>query len=620
MQKFINRIIQFQQGDAEPIDWNNMKKQLKWMVQFGKPYKKRISFLLALSIFFTLLGVAYSYVYKWLAELVVDAVPTILDFAQQQFSSAMARGFWGTVSWILGLIPSWAIWILVGYLLYKVVMFAWSLFMQFFTIRLSMDCGLGIKRLVFKAILESDWMSLAEFHSGDLVNRITGDADTVSGFVLDTIPSMIVTVIQFIAASAMMIYFDWRLMLLAMIGVPMYLFVIRVKARRTRDYNKRGRELASENGSFLNESMYNIMVIKSFMLVPEFLKRYRKIHDKMYDLTYETKRYGIVTGLLIGSVSKVVGYAITGFMLYRILEGQLSIGVLAAYSVLYGQVAGPVNSIMGFIMGSIEITASAERVMKLFDLPRDRTQSSEAVLQFAQLAKKQGGMGLNIDDLSFEYLEGKPVLDHANISVSVGESVALVGPSGEGKTTMVRLMLGLLEPNGGKAYMTTPGGETLPLSVETREFFSYVPQGNTMFSGTIRDNMLLGDPDASDEEIIEALKQACSWDFIERSPEKLDSKLGERGLGLSEGQAQRLAIARALLRGAPILLLDEATSALDIYTEKAVLDNIFNDSKIKTVVLTTHRPSVFQICDKIYRIKQHQVDLVQSSRAQAASF
>jgi ABC-type bacteriocin/lantibiotic exporter with double-glycine peptidase domain len=307
-------------------------------------------------------------------------------------------------------------------------------------------------------------------------------------------------------------------------------------------------------------------------------------------------------------------------MLYRILEGELSIGVLAAYSVLYGQVSAPVNAIMGFIMSSVEITASAERVMKLFDLPRDRTQMPEAVLAFEQKAVKQGGMGLRISNLMFEYIEGKNVINNANIDVAVGETVALVGPSGEGKTTMVRLMLGLLEPNSGSANLTIPQGDTLPLSVETRRFFSYVPQGNTMFSGSIRDNMLLGDPDATDDMIIEALKRACAWTFIEAAPNGLDSMMGERGLGLSEGQAQRLAIARALLRGAPILLLDEATSALDIYTEKQVLDNIFADGRIKTCVLTTHRPSVFQVCDKIYRIQKGKVDLVQTNRTETAVY
>jgi len=620
MQRIIKSIVRFQNDEVEELDWGKMKGQIRWMFQFGKGYRGRIGFLLGLSIFFTLLNTAYAAVYKYIIEWIMPRIPDAVTFAQDTFQDAMSRGFRGTVEWVISLIPPWIGWVVLAYILYKILMFCWSLFMQFFTMRLSMDCGLGIKRKVFKAVLESDWMSVSQFHSGDLVARIAGDADTVSGFVLGTIPSLIIACVQFIAASVMLTYYDWKLMIIALIGVPMYLFVIRLKARRTRDYNKRSRELGSENSSFMNESMYNIMVIKSFALVPEFLKRYKKLHDKMYDLTYEMKRYGIVTGLIIGSVGTVVGYGISAFMLYRVLEGQLSWGVLGAYSILYSQVAGPASSIMGFIMGSIELTASSERVQKLFELPRDRTQLPGEVLAFEERARRDGGMGLSIEGVNFEYVEGHRVINDANIDVEVGETVALVGPSGEGKTTMVRLMLGLLTPNEGSALLTTPGGATLPLSVETRAFFSYVPQGNTMFSGTIRDNMLLGDPNATDEEIIDALKRACAWDFIERAPDQLDAKMGERGLGLSEGQAQRLAIARALLRGAPILLLDEATSALDIYTEKAVLDNIFTDGRIKTCVLTTHRPSVFNVSDKIYRIQRHKVELIQTTRSAAASF
>ena len=625
-QRILQSIVRFN-NEAEELDWGKMKSQLKWMLPFGRDFRGRITFLTSLSIFFMLLGVAYAvaykYVFDFLSENIFPQAPELLAFAQSTFRDALQRGFRGTILWAISLVfpqYAWIIWILVAYLLYKFLMFVWNLFMTFFTLRLQMDCSLGIKRKVFAAILESDWMAVSQFHSGDLVNRIAGDSETISGFVLGTIPSLIIQVLQFFAASAMLIYYDWKLMVVALVGIPMYLFVIRLKARRTRDYNKRIRELSSKNGSFLNESMANIMVIKSFALVPEFLKRYRKIHNEMYELTYEQTRYGIVTGKIIQLVTGIVGLGVAAFMWFRILNGELTLGVLAVYTVLVGQVAGPVNAIMGFIMSSVQTTASSERVQKLFELPRDRTQMPENVQRFEHIAKEQGGMGLMIDDLSFSYIAGRPVVEHVNIDVSVGETVALVGPSGEGKTTMVRLMLGLLEPSSGTAVLTTPKGDTLPLSVETRAFFSYVPQGNTMFSGSIRDNMLLGDPDATDEMIIDALKRACAWDFIERAPDQLDSKLGERGLGLSEGQAQRLAIARALLRGAPILLLDEATSALDIYTEKAVLDNIFSDGRIKTCVLTTHRPSVFQICDRIYRVQKHKVELIQTSRSEAASF
>ena len=624
VQRLIRSIVRFRNVDVEELDWGKMKEQLKWMLPFGKEFRGRIGFLTSLTLFFTLIGVAYAAVTKWVADLfqeyVAPRLPELMQFAQDTFREALDKGFMGTIRWGLSLVPPWIGWVIVAYVLYKILMFCWNLFMTFFNMRLEMDCSLGIKRKVFAAILEGDWMSLTRFHSGDLVNRIAGDSDTIAGFVLGTIPSLIVQIVQFIAASALLIYYDWKLMVIALLGVPMYMFVIRLKARRTRDYSKRGRELGSKNGSFLNESMANIMVIKSFALVPEFLKRYKNIHNEMYALNYETKRYSIVTGLIVNFVTGIVGLGISAFMWYRLLDKQVTFSVIVAYGALYGQVAGPVSAIMGFIMGMVETTTSAERIMKLFELPRDRTQLPENVKAFEQIAEKQGGMGLSINDLAFEYIEGRPVMRHSNIEVNVGETVALVGPSGEGKTTLVRLMLGLLTPTSGSAMLRTPNGDTLPLSVETRAFFSYVPQGNTMFSGSIRENMLLGDPNATDDMIIDALKRACAWDFIERSADKLDSKLGERGLGLSEGQAQRLAIARALLRGAPILLLDEATSALDIYTEKAVLDNIFTDGRIKTCVLTTHRPSVFNVCDKIYRVQKQTVELIQTSRAAAASF
>jgi len=355
------------------------------------------------------------------------------------------------------------------------------------------------------------------------------------------------------------------------------------------------------------------------MLVPQFIRRYRELHEEMFALTVEQKKYGIVTGAILGVVGRALSLAVTVFLGVRLIDGYITFGTLAAFGMLRGMVAGPVNSIMGFIMSSIQITASAERVMTIYELPRDRTQVPEVVKEFAQKADRDG-MGLRVDNLEFAYEKGLVVLHDVNIEVNPGDTVAFVGPSGEGKTTLIRLALGLLTPDRGRAYLTTGRGEELELSVETREFFSYVPQGNTLFSGTIRENMEMGNPEAGEEQIIQALEQACIWKFVESLPVGLDTPIGERGIGVSEGQAQRLAIARALLRGAPILLLDEATSALDIYTEKEVLDNIFNGGICKTCVLTSHRPSVFTVCDKIYRVRQRSVELIKASRDDEVEF
>lgn len=619
MQKLLNRLVGFQHETVEDINWRRIWHQLKWMNSFSKGYRGRLSILTGINIFFTLIGIWFVYLYKDIVDLVMREYQTILSTIENIISQMRYTSFWDKITYIYHMLPSWTIWVVLGYLVYKVVTYLYSLFMQFFSLRLSMDLALGIKRKIYATILEGDWLSLTKYRAGDLVQRATSDAETVSGFAMSTVPSMISQAVQFVVALVALLTQNGILSLLAFIGIPMYLFVIRLKGKRIRDFSKRSLELGAKHSSFLYESMANIMVIKSFMLVPDFIRRYRALHQQSYDLTVEQKKYGIVTGAVIGMVGRVVSIAMFVLFTVLLIDGKMTMGALAAFGMLSGRVSGPVTTFMGFIMGSIETSASAERVMTLYELPRDRTQVPEAVKEFGKKAEVDG-MGLRIDNLDFAYVKGETVLHDIDITVNPGETVALVGPSGEGKTTLIRLALGLLTPDKGTARLVTGRGEQLDLSVETRDFFSYVPQGNSLFSGTIRENMEMGNPDASDEMIINALKQACIWPFVEMLPEGLDTPIGERGVGVSEGQAQRLSIARALLRGAPILLLDEATSALDIYTEKDVLDNIFKEGVCKTCILTTHRPSVFTVCDKIYRVRQRSVELIKEHRDQAVSF
>ncbi len=623
IKKFMNRLVGFQNDVVEDINWKRVWSQLKWMNTFSRGYRGRIGVLTGFAIFFVLLGVAYAKFYGNLVNQIYSEGMNILARIQGLGAEAQGLTIFEKFELIFRTVAKFIqidmIWIALAYIVYKFLMYCYSLFNEFFTLRLSTDLGLGIKRKVYATILESDWLSLTQYRAGDLVQRVSGDADTISSFAMSTVPGLIVQAVQFVAAFWTIASMDWMMTALAFVSVPMYLLVIRIKGKRTRDYSKRSLELGSKNSSFLYETMANIMVIKSFMLVVQFIGRYRKIHQEMYDLALEQKKYGIVTGAIIGMVSRVVTLLITAFIILRMLDGKLTIGDLMTFSMLAGMVSAPITSVMGVVMSSISITASAERVQTIYDLPRDKTQVPEAVSEFAKKVDADG-LGLSVDNLAFAYVKGEKVLHDVNITVNPGETVALVGPSGEGKTTLIRLALGLLTPDAGRAYLKTGKGETLDLSVETREFFSYVPQGNTMFSGTIRENMQMGDPAADAPRIRKALESACLWSFVETLPSGLDTVIGERGVGLSEGQAQRLAIARALLRGAPILLLDEATSALDIYTEKEVLDNIFQSGICKTCVLTTHRPSVFTVCDKIYRVRQRSVELIKATRDQQVEF
>lgn len=212
------------------------------------------------------------------------------------------------------------------------------------------------------------------------------------------------------------------------------------------------------------------------------------------------------------------------------------------------------------------------------------------------------GFEVRMSDVNFAYVENNQVLRESNFTAKPNEIVALIGPSGEGKTTMIRLILGLTHPGDGTVSLIDINGNKVEINADTRRYFSYVPQGNTILSGTIADNMRMVKDDATDEEIIEALKTACAWDFVSKLENGINGKLGERGRGVSEGQAQRIAIARAVLRDAPVLLLDEATSALDVQTERQVLRNIIQQRPNKTIIVTTHRPSVLDMCQRVYRV------------------
>jgi ABC-type multidrug transport system fused ATPase/permease subunit len=257
------------------------------------------------------------------------------------------------------------------------------------------------------------------------------------------------------------------------------------------------------------------------------------------------------------------------------------------------------NNIVSIIPSFLTTSVSAHRIKELAELPKEEHISMDA--------EGLDSLSVRMNDVDFGYTPDAPVLQHVDFQAAPGEIVALVGPSGQGKTTMIRLILGLVVPQSGAAGIVTQAGEFIPGNADIRRYFSYVPQGNTILSGTIAENMRIVKEEATDEEIIECLKTACAWDFVEKLPEGINSPVGERGRGLSEGQAQRIAIARALLRDAPVLLLDEATSALDVATERAVLRNIMNDHQERTCIVTTHRPSVLNMCRRVYGVMDKEV-------------
>ena len=260
--------------------------------------------------------------------------------------------------------------------------------------------------------------------------------------------------------------------------------------------------------------------------------------------------------------------------------------------------SGAFNNVISIIPSFLNSSVSAHRIRELVELPKEA--HIEKSHEFDAMA--EDGFTIQMKKVDFSYTKDKKVIQYSDFEALPGEIVALVGPSGEGKTTMIRLILGLIQPQRGEALLMASNGQKVLLNAETRHFFSYVPQGNTILAGTIAENLRMVKENASDEELIEALKLACAWEFVEKMQNGLNTQLGEKGRGLSEGQAQRVAIARAILRDAPILLLDEATSALDVTTERKVLKNIITRRPNKTCIVTTHRPSVLNLCQRVYRV------------------
>lgn len=548
-----------------------MYEETKWMYTYAKKYKFQIVFYIFLGVLTTVMGLASSVGSKYL----IDAVT-------------------GQDSGNIALIA-----------LFIVAMGLFSIGINAITTmisaRINIKVNNEIQAEVFDKILVADWISMKEFHSGDLLNRLNGDVNTVASSILSWIPSLITRSAQFFGILAIILYYDPTMAVIALGSAPVMLIVSKTLMKKMRDYNKRMRQVSSDVMSFNEESFQNIQSIKAFDLVGLFSKRLRDVQQNYKDVFLDYNKFSVYTSSFMSVVGMFVAYACFGWGVYRLWTGHITFGTMTLFVQLSGQLSSSFKSIVSLVPSAISATTSAGRIMEFFKI-KDESELEDDKAKLIQNNTQGKGLSVVLDDVEFSYNENKTVFKHADIVANPGEIVALVGPSGEGKTTMIRLLLGLINTKSGNASIKDINGVSCKISSATRRFFAYVPQGNTIFSGTIAENMRMVKQDATDAEIVEALKAACAYDFVNKLPDGINSKVGERGSGFSEGQAQRLSIARALLRKSPILLLDEATSALDVFTERQVLRNIMNMGYARTCIVTTHRPSVLTMCDKVYKI------------------
>ena len=480
--------------------------------------------------------------------------------------------------------------------------------------RISMKVDAEIKNDIFAKMMVTDWESLMAYHTGDLVTRWSADASNISSGILNWIPNLIIYTVRFISSFAIVVYYDPTFAMFALLGIPFSALLSRPLLKRMKKNNERSAAMNAKLYGFNQEAFSNIQTIKAFDLISYYVDRLKKLQSEYITMRLDFQKMSMATSILMSLIGFVVSYSCYGWGIYRVWSGVISYGTMTMFLSLSGTLTSAVNSLVGLVPTAISLTISAGRLMDIVQMPQEDFTADREVERFEKKYQNVG-IGLKLQDISYSYASGTQVFCHAALEAWPSEIVALVGPSGEGKTTMLRLLLALLVPKEGDAFVCAGGTqgekmETLPLSPSARKLFSYVPQGNTMFSGTIAENMRNVKQDATEEEIIEALKLACAWEFVEKLPLGIYSEVKERGGGFSEGQAQRLSIARALLRKAPILLLDEATSALDVTTERRVLRNIMADTRRRTCIVTTHRPTVLNICSRVYGIRNKRCEVL----------
>ncbi len=463
-----------------------------------------------------------------------------------------------------------------------------------------------IRADIYEQVLRTNWESLAKYRSGDLLYRVNGDAGMVANTILTFLPNVVTTLISFGGAFIIVVQNDPWMAVIALLGAPISFLTSRYSAKRMRQFQRDNQSVASDRAVFDQETFQNLQFIKAFGMLDRVTEKFHRIQKESVDVALRQNKFQQYMTITTSLVGQAVGYACYGFAVFRLWQGQISYGTMTMFVSMAASLRGSFSGILNLAPMVIRAGISAERIMEITSLPRDSMEDKEE----AEEIKKQSlekGVYVHMEHVDFAYEEEKWIYQGADFRAEPGEIVALIGPSGQGKTTTLNLILGLYHPQKGEILIGNPGGNKLRASSSTRCMFSYIPQGNTMFSGTIADNMRMVKPEASDEEIRSALEAACAWEFVGKLEHGMDTEVRERGTRFSEGQKQRLSIARALLADAPVMILDEATSALDVATERRVLRSIIKKEPNRTVIVAAHRPSVFSMCSRVYQVGNSQI-------------
>ena len=537
---------------------------LKWLIKNGKGSIPYIIILTATSIFLSLISLKF-----------VSVSREVINIATNTTEGKMLN----------------ACILLVVLLLIRLLT---QIFTSYINVHASSKLEISLKRTIFKNLVNKDYLALSKYHSGELLNRLNNDVSVIVTGVITIIPSAALFLTSIIGGFIYLYTIEKTLALIILAVGPLVFIGARLYSVKFKTLHKQCQEANGKTQSFMLEMLQNLLVVKSFSNENTVLDHSEELQRKSYKLRIKRTSVSVVSTIAMFIIFNAGYYFSLAYGAYKLSIGLLTFGDVTAILQLVNQIQSPFKSVSSLIPQVFSMFASAERLIELENLKDEKISGDTLPQDIYKNAEE-----IVFENVRFSYNEDSKI-SVMNFSFKIGEFTAIAGESGIGKSTAIKLMLGILTPTSGRIYLKSQGKE-YTLGKSTRSLFSYVPQGNLVLSGTIRENIAFANSDVTDEEIIKSAKAACLWDFIETLEDGLDTYIGEKGLGLSEGQAQRLSIARAILYNSPVLLLDESTSALDSDTEAELLKSL-KDMTDKTCIIVSHKQAALDICDNTVRI------------------